>query len=135
MVKPPKTKAKPKKEHQHAEAPQSPKPTIPNEILKAFLDEKIATEDLPNITQVRDGFVWEKGGIERYRINAWMKRDVEGQYCHDNYIGYSWFVHYDLQTKTITDKTTGLVKEHNKKESKKLNGIANGDERIGKSFR
>ena len=129
------TKSKRKKKvEEYVEPVKAPDPTIPNDILKAFLDRHVTVADTVNITQVTDGFLWEKGGIERYRVNVWMKRDVEGQYCHDNYIGYTWFLHYNREDQTLTDKTTGRVEE-DKKEKSKLNGIANGSERIGKSFR
>jgi len=128
------TKRKKKVQEEYIEPKAPPKPTIPNDILKTFLDRHVTVSDTVNITQVTDGFLWEKGGIERYRVNVWMKRDVEGQYCHDNYIGYTWFLQFDRDSETLTDKTTGRVEE-DKKEKSKLNGIANGSERIGKSFR
>jgi len=119
---------------EYVEPAKAPSPTIPNDILKAFLDRHVTLGDAVNVTQVTDSFLWEKGGIERYRVNVWMKRDVEGQYCHHNYIGYSWFLEFNRKEQTLTDKTTGRVEE-DKKEKSKLNGIANGSERIGKSFR
>lgn len=94
-----------KKPLQAAAKPEPPKPTIPNELLKAFLEERITTEDAVKVTQVVDGFLWEKGDIQRYRINVWMKEPVEGMFCDRNYIGESWFVHYDKKNKTLTDKT------------------------------
>ena len=129
-----KTKTKKKKVQEYKEPPKPPSPTIPNDILKAFLDRHVKTGDASNITQITDGFLWKVEGVERYRVNVWMKRDVEGQYCHDNYIGYTWFLHYNRADQTLTDKTTGRVKE-DKKEKSKLKGIASGSERIGKSFR
>ena len=105
------TKRKKKAQEEYVEQKAPPKPNIPNDILKAFLDRHVTISDAVNITQVSDGFLWEKGGIERYRVDVWMKRDVEGQYCHDNYIGYTWFLHYNRQDQTLTDKTTGRVEE------------------------
>jgi hypothetical protein len=128
------TKRKKKVQEEYIEPIAPPKPTIPNDILKAFLDRHVTVGDAVNITQVTDGFLWEKGGIERYRVNVWMKEEIEGAFCHRNYIGYTWFLHYNREEQTITDKTTGRVEE-DKKEKSKLNGIANGSERIGKSFR
>jgi hypothetical protein len=122
------------KAQEYVEPPEPPKPTLPNDILKAFLDRHIKIEDVPNITQVSDTFLWERGSLERYRVNVWMKENLEGQYVNRNYIGYTWFLHFDRDTDTLTDKTIGRVKE-DKKKTKKLNGIANGTERIGKSFR
>lgn len=128
-----KTRGK-RQEDKYVEPPEPPRPTLPNDILKAFLDRHIKVEDAPNITQISDAFLWAQGGLERYRVNVWMKEDIEGQYVSRNYIGYTWFLHFDRDTDTLTDKTLGRVKEDTKK-SKKLNGIANGTERIGKSFR
>jgi hypothetical protein len=128
------TKRKKKVQEEYVEPKAPPKPTIPNDILKAFLDRHVATGDAVNITQVTDSFLWEKGGTERYRVNVWMKEEIEGAFCHRNYIGYTWFLQLDRDSETLTDKTTGRVKE-DKKEKSKLNGIANGSERIGKSFR
>ena len=128
-----KTKKKQKQEV-YSEPQKAPSPTIPNDVLKVFLDRNLTVADAVNITQVKDSFLWQKGDIERYRVNVWMKRAVEGQYYNDNYIGYSWFLHFNRKSQTLTDKTTGQVEE-DEKSSKKLNGIANGDVRVGKSFR
>jgi len=129
------TKSKRKKRvEEYIESKAPPKPTIPNDILKAFLDSHVTLGDAVNITQITDSFLWEKGGIERYRVNVWMKKEIEGAFCHRNYIGYSWFLEFNRKKQTLTDKTTGRVKE-DKKEKSKLKGIANGSERIGKSFR
>ena len=128
------TKSKRKKPvEEYVEPAKAPSPTIPNDILKAFLDRHVTVADTVNITQVTDGFLWEKGGIERYRVNVWMRRDVEGQYCHDNYIGYSWFLQFNREDQTLTDKTTGQVEEDNKNKVKKLEGIADNNTRVGKS--
>ena len=129
------TKPKHKKPvEEYVEPAKAPSPTIPNDILKAFLDRHVTLGDAVNVTQVTDSFLWEKGGIERYRVNVWMKKEIEGAFCHRNYIGYSWFLEFNRKKQTLTDKTTGRVKE-DKKEKSKLKGIANGSERIGKSFR
>jgi hypothetical protein len=129
------TKSKRKKPvEEYVEPAKAPNPTIPNELLKAFLDERISLADATKVTQVVDGFLWEKDNVQRYRVNVWMSEPVEGMFCDRNYIGGSWFVHYNTKTKILTDKTTGQVEE-DKKSSKKLNGIANGDTRVGKAFR
>jgi len=49
----------------------------------------------------------------------------------------SYFLHYHKAEKTITDRTLGRAEKKDKKSKavSKLQGIANGSERIGKSFR
>ena len=127
------TKSKSKKpEEQYVEPEKAPDPTIPNKILKEFLDRHVSVGDAVNVTKIKDGFLWQKGDIERYRVNVWMRRDVEGQYCHDNYIGYSWFLHFNRKDEVLTDKTLGEVVE-NKNKVKKLEGIADNNVRVGKS--
>ena len=81
------------------------KPTIPNDILKVFLDRNINKEDNKKINMVVDAFLWQLGNIQRYRINVWMKEPVDGMFCERHWIGYSWFVHYDVTNKTLTDKS------------------------------
>ncbi len=99
------TKKQKKVEQQEpVEAPKK-KPTIPNEILKQYLDERIELGDVRKINKVVDGFLWEKGDIQRYRINVWMKEPIEGMFCDRHWIGYSWFVHYYKNTEVIEDKT------------------------------
>lgn len=105
------TKKKKNAREEYIEPKKPHKPTIANDILKAFLDRHVNVGDAANITQITDGFLWEKGGVERYRVNVWMKEEVDGQFCSKNYIGYSWFLHYNREEQTITDKTTGRVKE------------------------
>ena len=112
-----KTKKKQKQEV-YQEPTKAPSPTIPNGILKTFLDRHVTLADAVDITQVTDGFLWEKGGIERYRVNVWMKQEVEGQFCNNNYIGYSWFMHFNREKEILTDKTTGQTNENDKKYSK-----------------
>jgi hypothetical protein len=94
-----------KTKKQKPKAPEAPKPTIPNEILKAFLDERVTSEDSVNVTQVTDKYLWESKDLQRYRVNVWMREEVENMYCDKHYIGYSWFLHYEPSTKTIIDKT------------------------------
>lgn len=98
-------KPKKKVKQQEPVATSKKKPSIPNDILKSFLDEHITLEDAVKVNQVVDGFLWEKGDIQRYRINVWMIEYIEGMFCPRNYIGYSWFVHYNTSDKTLTDKT------------------------------
>ena len=81
------------------------KPTIPNDILKIFLERNINKEDSKKINKVVDGFLWKKGNIQRYRIDVWMKEPIAHMFCERHWIGYSWFVHYDTANKTLTNKT------------------------------
>lgn len=99
-------------QEEYVEPAKSLKPTIPNDILKAFLDRHVTVSDTVNITQVTDGFLWVKGGIERYRVNVWMKQDVEDQFCHNNYIGYTWFLKFDRKRQTLTDNNIGKVSDN-----------------------
>lgn len=103
------TKAE-KNTQKHNVKPKKPhKPTIPNDILKVFLDRNVTREDVKNITQVKDEFLWEKNGVERYRVNIWMEKRIEGAFCNRIYIGYTWFLHYNRKEQTIADKTLGRV--------------------------
>ncbi|MHA2384459.1 MAG: hypothetical protein ACXACT_17955 [Candidatus Thorarchaeota archaeon] len=126
-----KTKKK-KPEPVYQEPPREPDPTIPNQILKAFLDSRIEVDEALDVTQIKDGFLWQKGNIQRYRIDVWMSEEIPHHFCRRHFIGYSWFVHYDVKSKTITDKTLGEVVE-NKNKVKKLDGIADSNVRVGKS--
>ena len=67
------TKNKPKKRvaPKPVEAKVS-KPQIPDKILKDFLEEQCNFSKLKNISKIRAGFLWEKGKIQRYRINVWQ---------------------------------------------------------------
>ncbi len=85
--------------------PEAPKPTIPNEVLKEFLETRINVDDSANVTNITDRFLWESEDLQRYRVNVWMREEVENMYCDRNFIGYSWFLHYEPSTKTIIDKT------------------------------
>jgi len=92
------------------------------------------------IIKVRDSYLWTKGDLERHRLDLFERYEIEGEgeFCWTNRIAdRSFFLQYDRSNKTITDKTTGRV-ENKKTTSKglpKLDGISNGSERIGKSFR
>lgn len=91
------------------------KPKIPADILAEFLARNISDADKKAGYTVRSHFLWKNGDVERYRINIWMVKHVEGQYCDRNYIGYSWFTHFHNNTKTLVDKTIIEVKEDGKK--------------------
>lgn len=109
---------------------------IPEDELMFWLEKNCDTSGV-NIIKVRDHYMWEKGNIARHRVDVFEKYEIEGEgeFCWTNRIGQrSYFLHYDFEDKTITDKTTGRIEEKEKHTSK-LKGISNGSERIGKSFR
>ena len=98
---------KPKKNKENTfykEKPDPPKPTIPNDILMDFLEKKIKISEVKNITNIKDSFLWGEN-IQRYRINVWVAKEVEGLYWPVNSIEHSWFVHYIKEDKKIVDKT------------------------------
>ena len=112
------------------------KKTIPEDELMFWIEKNVNLEGV-NVNRIRDAFLWSKGDIERHRLDIFDKYhpDGEGEFCWTNRIAQkSFFLHYNTATKTITDKTVGRVEEK-KKGVSKLEGIAKGGERIGKSFR
>ena len=81
------------------------KPEIPNKILKDFLEEKCNFSKLKDISKVKAGFLWEKGRIQRYRINVWQTTYEMGQFCPNTKIIHSYFVFYYPDEQMIVDKT------------------------------
>lgn len=109
---------------------------IPEDELMFWIENNVDTNGV-DIVRVRDHFLWSNGDIERHRIDLFEKYEIEGEgeFCWTNRISdRSFFLQYNKSTKTIIDKTLGKVEEKQKHTSK-LNGISNGSERIGKSFR
>ena len=51
------------------------------------------------------GFLWEKGKIQRYRINVWQTTYQDGRFCPDTKIIHSYFVFYYPDEQMIVDKT------------------------------
>lgn len=96
---------------------EKPKLSIPRDVLISWLENKINMSGIKNVSMFRAGFLWEHGDIERYRINVWVREQLEDQYCDRVYIAYSWFVHYHRRTKIIVDKT--IVKDEKDVASKK----------------
>ena len=112
------------------------KKMIPEDELMFWIESNVDTAGV-NIVKVRDHFMWDKHGIERHRLDIFEKYEVEGEgeFCWTNRIDErSFFLHYDRSNATITDVTTGRV-EKEESQGLGLQGISNGSERIGKSFR
>ena len=84
---------------------KKPDPKLPQDILSEFLDKEISVREIPNVTRIRDNFLWEKNGVQRFRINVWVEERIEGRYCPKVYIKHSFFVQYNKESKQITDKT------------------------------
>jgi hypothetical protein len=101
------TKNKPKAKFSAPEPAKSKpnKPEIPDKILKEFLEEQCKISTLKDISDVRAGFLWENGGIQRYRINVWKVTYEDGNFCPSTTIPYSWFVYYYPDEQMIVDKT------------------------------
>ncbi len=92
-------------------APKKIKPTIPDGELRVFLEDKITLSKSVRIKQTDCGFLWRDGITERYRISVWVE-DRSDEVYPSNGIAYSAFVHYNRETKVITDVT---IKENEKK--------------------
>ena len=112
------------------EIAKAPDPTIPKKILNDWLEGKVDISYPQEVAQIKAGYLYEKGGVERYRIDVWASEPIEHMFMRRYFISHSWFVHFD-QTKII-DKTLGQVTE-NKNKVKKLEGIADNNTRVGKS--
>ena len=82
-----------------------PDPKIPKDVFNAFLEDKIKVSEISNVCRVRDNFLWEKGDVQRYRINIWVEEYQELKYCPKVYIKHSFFVQYNKKTKKIKDLT------------------------------
>ena len=112
---------------------------IPEKELMSWVKENVNTDGI-EVIKIRDHFMWERGDVERHRVDVFEKYEIEGEgeFCWTNRIGErSFFLHYHKAEKTITDRTEGRVEKKDKKVKavSKLQGVANGSERIGKSFR
>lgn len=99
------TKTKKKETEVYSESAEKASPQIPQDIFNDFLESKIKLSQVKNIKEIKCGFLWERQGLQRYRINIWQEEFENGQYCARFYIGHSWFVHYCTRTKKIIDKT------------------------------
>ena len=81
------------------------KPKIPDKTLKDFLEEEINISKIEDISKIRASFLWEVGGIERYRIDIWNKAYVEGSLYPSTKIIHSFFAYYYREKDTLVDKT------------------------------
>lgn len=99
------TKTKKKETEVYSDSAEKASPQIPQDIFNDFLESKIKLSQVKNIKEIKCGFLWERQGLQRYRINIWQEEFENGQYCARFYIGHSWFVHYCTRTKKIIDKT------------------------------
>ena len=107
------TKRKPKLPVQPKPIKAEPKkPEIPDKILKDFLEEQCKLSTLKHISKIRAGFLWDKGGVERYRINVWQTTYEMGEFCPNTKIIHSWFVFYYRGEQMIVDKTEEPVDKH-----------------------
>lgn len=88
-----------------AEFKKIPDPKMPQDILSDFLEEKIKVRDIPNVYKIKDNFLWEKDGVQRYRINVWVEEYEDGRYCPKIYIKHSFFVRFNKETEQVVDKT------------------------------
>jgi hypothetical protein len=82
-----------------------PDPKLPKEVFTKFLEDKISISEISNVCRVRDNFLWEKNGVQRFRINVWVEEYEELKYCPKVYIKHSFFVRYNKETKELTDHT------------------------------
>lgn len=106
-----KGKTKPKKTVTKRERkPDPPKPIIDPDLLNAFLHAELTLGEAAKIKRVESKFLWGKD-VERYRINVWMaETHSEDPFGAKNYIGKSYYLHYDRKGKSIADKT--IKKSH-----------------------
>ena len=112
------------------EPPTPPSPKLPQAILDEFLKGNIDLPEGASLGQIKAGFLFDKNGIERYRIDVWASEPLPNMFTKRHYIANSWYVIYDQEK--ITDKTLGEYVD-NKNKIKKLEGIADSNVRVGKS--
>ena len=87
------------------------KPEMPDNILKDFLEEQCNFSKLKNISKIKASFLWDKGNIQRYRINVWQTTYEMGEFCPNTRIIHSWFVFYYPDEQIIVDKTIEPVEK------------------------
>lgn len=86
-------------------------PKLPKDKLDKFVQEKVNLRDGQYLLHIRDAFLWDVAGVERYRVDVWVEEDSEGCLYRSNRIGASFFVHYKMGG-TIQDKTIEVSEEN-----------------------
>lgn len=81
------------------------KPKIPQDYLTSFIESKTTIAQAVYFSRTDCTFLWESGGIQRFRINIWVEKDTAGAIYPTTYIDQSFFVHYDKLTGEVIDKT------------------------------
>ena len=105
MRRPPKKSRTKKTSKPNTSQKPKPDPVIPKKELDAFLEKNTGLSSIDNVSLVECCYLWEKGDIQRYRLNVWVSEPVEGRYCRRNYIKHSFFTHYNKESKEIKDHT------------------------------
>jgi len=81
-------------------------PAIDAQTMKSFLEGRLTLKEAVKVKNVEQCFLWNREGLERYRINVWMTKKYDGDLIAEQiYIGKSYFLHYDSTTGEIEDKT------------------------------
>lgn len=110
-----KTKKKKIVVEREEDKPKAPEPFIDPDLLQAFLDRKLTPQESTKVTNIYSGFLWEKFGCERYRINAWGADLKPGSFCKTHLILASFFLHYNRETETLEDITIQTKSQKRKK--------------------
>lgn len=106
MLTPPEIKKETKKETKETKRAKQADPKIDAETLKSFINDDLTSQEAAKVKQVVQGFLWGRESLERYRVNVWMVEKQEGDLIMErNYIGKSYFLHYDSVTGDLEDKT------------------------------
>lgn len=92
--------AKSKKNQKSAEASDK----IPSETLNDFLVRNCKIQE-GSLFKINDTFLWCCGDIERHRVDVWVKKYNKKDECVEQYIGRSFFLHYDRDNNKLADRT------------------------------
>jgi hypothetical protein len=90
------------------------KPKIPQDCLTSFIESKTTSAQAVYFNRIDCTFLWESGDVQRFRINIWVEKNVEGSIYPHNYIGHSFFVHYDKLNGEVIDKSVGRLGSYSK---------------------
>jgi hypothetical protein len=80
-------------------------PAIPSDVLTSFLEKELTLNEAAKVYRVSHRFLWEKAGLERYRVNVWIRENINGGFCDSNRIIRSFFLCYDNESGDFSDKT------------------------------